>query len=89
MQTESSQKIENATNICSRLNEIGKEDVLSRDFRVKPLDRKGCQSTLGAECSNFMFSPPWSLQPEQSLLTKQEISCRGETAQPKVDLKPM
>ena len=89
---ENKTSLDNATNICSRMNDQGSEDVLRRDMFIgHPLSRTNCKATLGAECSSFMFSPPFTnpLQPEQTLISKQEFACRSETAQPQVDLKPM
>ena len=89
---DSSPTLSNSTNICSRMNDRGSEDVLRRDMFIgQPLSRSSCKAALGAECASFMFSAPFSnpLQPEQTLISGQQISCRGENPQPKVDLAPM
>ena len=68
------------------------EDVLRRDMFIgQPLSRSNCKTALGAECASFMFTSPFSnpLQPEQTLISEQQVSCRGENAQPKVELAPM
>ena len=65
--------------LCTRT--ASKEDILERQL-PQPLGRSACKATLGAECSLFMHTSP--VQPGQSLIHDEKVSCRGERAVPKV-----